>query len=452
METGNLDPISDYANFCDNMNQHVKEVIKELNPKLQFWENPRAGLRKMTWMSDLPRYTVTYCFSGDTKIITKNGTIPIGELCGKEVELLSKNGQWIKSSIDSFGKQKLFKLTLSRAKKKKDIYVTKDHKWILKDGSVIKTSDLFKGQVLEYVKTNHVECQLIDEYVARGFTYGDGWILNNKQICFCEFVNEKQEMLKYFNNLGGKRWHDDVGNLSIVKLCSLPTEFKNSMPSVNEDKSKIFSWLAGYIAADGSVHSKNGQITLSSSNKENLECVRDLCTAIGIDTYSIVPYMRKGYGKEQTPLYQMTFMRSDVPRSMILRSKHLKNFDSISPPKHQARRWTVVSVEETDRIEDVYCANVPDTHMFALEDGILTHNCQYGFTFMKPTDIWTNHPNPKFKPPCKNGDTCHERAPRGSRNGLQGVKGADKRSMYPPALCEHIVDICEEYMSEQNNT
>ena len=78
--------------------------------------------------------------------------------------------------------------------------------------------------------------------------------------------------------------------------------------------------------------------------------------------------------------------------------------------------------------------------------------CQYGFTFMKPTDIWTNHPNPKFKPPCKNGDTCHERAPRGSRNGLQGVKGADKRSMYPPTLCEHIVDICEEYMSEQNNT
>lgn len=35
-ETGNLDPISDYAKFCDNMNIHVKEIIKELNPKLQF--------------------------------------------------------------------------------------------------------------------------------------------------------------------------------------------------------------------------------------------------------------------------------------------------------------------------------------------------------------------------------------------------------------------------------
>lgn len=60
-ETGNLDPISDYAKFCDNMNIHVKELIQQLNPELYFWENPRACLRKMTFMQDIPRYTITYC-------------------------------------------------------------------------------------------------------------------------------------------------------------------------------------------------------------------------------------------------------------------------------------------------------------------------------------------------------------------------------------------------------
>ena len=50
--------------------------------------------------------------------------------------------------------------------------------------------------------------------------------------------------------------------------------------------------------------------------------------------------------------------------------------------------------------------------------------CQYGDTRMKPTDIWTNHPNPKFKPACHNGDTCHEPAPRGSRSGTQGLKNS----------------------------
>ena len=72
--------------------------------------------------------------------------------------------------------------------------------------------------------------------------------------------------------------------------------------------------------------------------------------------------------------------------------------------------------------------------------------CQYGDTRMKPTDIWTNHPNPKFKPMCKNGDPCHEAAPRGSRSGTQGLKGAKIRSIIPKLLCEHIVDICEEYI------
>lgn len=70
--------------------------------------------------------------------------------------------------------------------------------------------------------------------------------------------------------------------------------------------------------------------------------------------------------------------------------------------------------------------------------------CQYGDKRMKPTDIWSNHPNPKFKPVCKNGDACHEPAPRGSKTGTQGLKGAKERSVIPERLCEHIVDICEE--------
>ena len=61
--------------------------------------------------------------------------------------------------------------------------------------------------------------------------------------------------------------------------------------------------------------------------------------------------------------------------------------------------------------------------------------CQYGDTRMKPTDIWTNHPNPKFKPPCHNGDPCHEPAPRGSKTGTQGLKSSIDRSRIPHKLC-----------------
>ena len=70
--------------------------------------------------------------------------------------------------------------------------------------------------------------------------------------------------------------------------------------------------------------------------------------------------------------------------------------------------------------------------------------CQYGDTRMKPTDIWTNHPDPKFNTPCHNGDPCHEPAPRGSKTGTQGLKGSIDRSRIPDKLCEHIVEICEK--------
>lgn len=60
-ETGNLDPVSDYAKFCDQVDQNVLRLIEELHPKYWFIENPRGGMRKMTWMQGLPRYTVTYC-------------------------------------------------------------------------------------------------------------------------------------------------------------------------------------------------------------------------------------------------------------------------------------------------------------------------------------------------------------------------------------------------------
>lgn len=72
--------------------------------------------------------------------------------------------------------------------------------------------------------------------------------------------------------------------------------------------------------------------------------------------------------------------------------------------------------------------------------------CQYGEKRMKPTDIWTNHPEPAFRPPCKKGAPCHESAPRGSRTGTQKLKGSKERSRISSQLCEHIVDICEAYI------
>jgi len=65
--------------------------------------------------------------------------------------------------------------------------------------------------------------------------------------------------------------------------------------------------------------------------------------------------------------------------------------------------------------------------------------CQYGDKRKKPTDIWHNIPTLQLKPPCKNGASCHESAPRGSKTGTQGLKGSVDRSKIPDQLC---IDVC----------
>lgn len=72
-----------------------------------------------------------------------------------------------------------------------------------------------------------------------------------------------------------------------------------------------------------------------------------------------------------------------------------------------------------------------------------TTYCQWGDKRMKPTDLFTNYPNAQF-PRCKNGDSCHEAAPRGSKTGTQGLKGSKNRSRIPDALCDYIVQLCED--------
>lgn len=66
-ETGELEPISEYAKFCDKVNIHMIELIKELKPIAFFIENPMGGMRKMKFVEDIPRNTTSYCQYGDTR-------------------------------------------------------------------------------------------------------------------------------------------------------------------------------------------------------------------------------------------------------------------------------------------------------------------------------------------------------------------------------------------------
>ena len=67
--------------------------------------------------------------------------------------------------------------------------------------------------------------------------------------------------------------------------------------------------------------------------------------------------------------------------------------------------------------------------------------CQYGDDRMKPTDLWGTLDGWEARPMCKNGDPCHVAAPRGSKTGTQGIKGAANRAIVPLDLWVSILDV-----------
>lgn len=95
-------------------------------------------------------------------------------------------------------------------------------------------------------------------------------------------------------------------------------------------------------------------------------------------------------------------------------------------------------------------------------DRVTITYCKYGDNRMKPTDIWSNNIfNPIFnntgwipRKRCNPGEICHhELAPRGSKTGTQGRKGAYDRSKIPEELCEEIIlNFIQNYVSKKVST
>jgi ribonucleotide reductase alpha subunit len=332
------------------------------------------------------------CFARETEIITRNGIKEIGDLAGRDVTVLSENGQWVDAPVRSFGEQPLRKITLRRQGVEKTIHATPYHVWYAKTQSdvnhskgfsEVETDDLEEGSRLRYqFGQGTSQLRPSPQGIQHGFTYGDGTIEVNSAVAV--LCGEKdQEMSQYFPQ--NPKTNGTEGQ---TRVADLPKYYKD-LPSMEEGGSYLYGWAAGYFAADGSVD-RNGGIYMQSADRQAIERFRDVAAILGIGVYDIREETRESNltGEDHT-MYSVNLVPETVEESFFLISAHRENFD---PDKYK-RHWNVVSVEETDRVEEVYCATVPDSNNFTLAGNILTHNC----AFTSTKDIASDDPSKSFR-------------------------------------------------------
>lgn len=84
------------------------------------------------------------CFSGDTKFITDTGVRSFDSFeDGDKVYVKDFNGETRLATVHSYGEQELYSVTLQNGKMRKTVLCTKNHRWMLDDGSI--TTDLSIG-------------------------------------------------------------------------------------------------------------------------------------------------------------------------------------------------------------------------------------------------------------------------------------------------------------------
>lgn len=331
--------------------------------------------------------SLSNCLGGNTKVLTRDGFLPIYLLKDKEVEIMTLGGGWLKAPFKSYGIQRLFKLGLRRGKNsRKEILCTIDHSWYVhRKGCPPKRTSLQELKVGDKLHSQFGKSRasyvLSSVGIAHGISYGDGHKVqgenNSNSITLC---SDKRVLGIYFPNsyissdenlcTGGSDYYG-----------GLPNYFKEK-PSIRENKSYLYGFLSGWFAADGNIDER-GSLAIHSSKRSDIEFLQNVCGVLGIgcgeiQSQTIISNLTN---KEHT-MYKAFIHSNHLTEDFFLLDKHKERFKTSDK---SMSRWQVEFITEYGRSEEVFCAEVPDTHSFVIEGNILSGNC---FVIGQPHDSY----------------------------------------------------------------
>jgi hypothetical protein len=334
------------------------------------------------------------CLGGETEVITPEGAKPIRSLVGPGTLLVPNQqgawGQWRKVDVRSFGTQRLYEVTLvrQRSRVRKVIHATETHRWVTKDKwncwhftttRLLGAGDAIPTCRYTSILASRTPVEPSPFGIAHGFVFGDGTAPNRPYMPgSVDFYGTKDvPLLRYFALNPTSPQHNEKCNPpDFLRVTNLPRKWKHA-PPLDEPRSYLLGWLAGYFAADGHV-TERGQATLFSANPNHLNYVRDLCYVLGVRTNPICQKDHPGKGGIAR-LHSLTIYPRDLPDLVWLLLHHLARIQAWrdKASSRQDDDWTIASVERSDRVEEVFCAVVPGREMFTLADNIVTGNCPY---------------------------------------------------------------------------
>jgi len=306
------------------------------------------------------------CFGKETEFISSNGVVKFSDCYdGETLEVPTHTGEWKPATVRNYGKQKLNTLVFKRGRSEKRVRATKDHTWILKDGS--RTTSIKIGDCLGFTPILAPEyCDMsIDEKImwAYGFVYGDGTCIKNNKgeyhHSMVRLCGSKVKFLERFEELGFKNSTPKSFGADVMVYTGTYLKTKPEFGEVSIEMLRAF--IRGYLDADGALQSDTETASqfksVQTSHNTDIEWLRSALEMSGFFINGVDDYTG-----------QVTNLAIRKETKRFRGYTHV----GVSP----ASGWYLREIIE-DEEDDVWCLEVEDNHSFILSGGLLTGNCSY---------------------------------------------------------------------------
>jgi hypothetical protein len=368
------------------------------------------------------------CVSGDTKILTRFGYVPIKKYVGQNIEIW--NGQeW--SSVKPFQtgtNRKLYRVKISDGSY---LDVTSNHNWSAKSKTEhnfrkLPTSELEPGFVLEQTELMFGDTTSTVTFsgnaYAWGFFAGDGYIDSDK--IMISLHGEKDYITSsYFEKIDAKLYkeqHPDgytepfrrVNLTKQLHNLELARELNNKNVGIPEiffrlSGDELCEFLAGWIDSDGTIAkgpNTDGYRIYGTESK--IRDIQLLLRQVGINFASIQMMYQKGQkitinGNETTRNYDLwycqisSFEVEKIANKCIIKKAtrfgdRFKENNAYSESKKvdRARNQYIESIEELPSTHDTFCFTESKRGM-GVFGNVLTYQCNLVESFP------ANHDSPE---------------------------------------------------------
>ena len=324
-------------------------------------------LNNEIYIHDLNSYAVGMhnCYDSATKFVTDRGVLRFGDCAdGQVVKVVDKDGNWRDATVHSYGKQKMYDLTFTSSLTKKTVTCTRNHRWVLSDGTI--TDNIQVGDSLILTPEMTISYEDNPYLWCFGFVIGDGVDFNMYSKDKTRITNSGMQVrlcgdkVKYLNTFKVSGWsvrqQHSNGDITVITRGNgaFKQNFLNNKMWKLMSKDDLINIFMGYVAADG--HQKdNGSIAVSTSDERLKEFIEDVSSVSGYYVWSERTRYNDTNFKEGRTLYEFYLV------------------------KKQITKWTLTDIKASRDGDNgnkvAWCVEEPITHTFTLDGAMVTGNC-----------------------------------------------------------------------------